>query len=187
MNDDPEIVMTIQLDVHKQRKLKKSNSTIKTLLPRQQPHQWCEIQPRLYSLLAAAGNQYCTISWAVSGTISRSACTLVGLGAPAPTLVPKLEHVAERVIPSTLNSSLDHQPILMTLQLFQFGNNPTPTAQRPSHSPSATCTPVSVQQKSTPNLSPRTSESSDVEPDSTSSKKQESSDTDKVLLNALDF
>ena len=46
---------------------------------------------------------------------------------------------------------------------------------------------MSVQQKSTPNLSPRTSESSDAEPDSPASNKQESSDADEVLVNALDF
>ena len=57
---------------------------------------------------------------------------------------------------------------------FQFGNSSTPSAQRPPHSPPAMYTPMSVQQMSTPNLSLRTSESSDAEPDSPASKKQES-------------
>ena len=48
-------------------------------------------------------------------------------------------------------------------------------------------TPMSAQQKPTPNLSARMSESLDAEPDSPASKKQEPSDGDEVLLNALDF
>ena len=46
---------------------------------------------------------------------------------------------------------------------------------------------MSAQQKSTPNLSPRMSESSDTELDSPASKRQDSSDADEVLVNALDF
>ena len=46
---------------------------------------------------------------------------------------------------------------------------------------------MSAQQKPTPTLSPRTSEPSDAEPDGPTSNKQESSDADEVLVNALDF
>ena len=49
----------------------------------------------------AAGNQYFTVSMAVSGTTDKSVCALVGLGASASALVPRLEHVAERGIPPT--------------------------------------------------------------------------------------
>ena len=49
------------------------------------------------------------------------------------------------------------------------------------------CTLQCHHSRSLLNLSLRMSESSDAEPDSPASKKQESSDVDEVLLNALDF
>ena len=59
VNDDPEIAMTIQQDVHKPKKPQKSHSRSKN-----SPSLICT------PTWDAAGNQYCTISQAVSGTVS---------------------------------------------------------------------------------------------------------------------
>ena len=76
---------------------------------------------------------------------------------------------------------------IYALSTFQFGNQTSAPVHRTSASPTAMFTPLSAQQKTPSTTPPRGSDSSDAEMDSLIGKHEDSSDSEEVLVNALDF
>ena len=183
--NDPEIVMTIQQDISKPKKPCKSSSRSKnhnskggtapsvqnpasTVLPsRVQQATNTAPYPRQYQVTPASHS----LPWWAWG--------------PPPSPWYQNWDMWQK---GSFHQMLSAPPTSMQdPSRFQFGNHTSAPVQKTLASPTATFTPLAAQQKAPSMTPPRGSDSLDGETDSLVGKQQNLSDSEEVLINALDF